>query len=105
MSMGEELSMPESFNLSQACASALLDAYCRNDAPQMNEIAADAHIMGRFYATNAAESERLELLCGIAFELHRSASLGKHQDPDPYVKLLLHLAYPDWSGSGLAHRN
>jgi hypothetical protein len=105
MSRMRKFSMHESFNPSQVCASALLDAYSRNDAPQMSEIAADARIMGMFYATSSSESERLELLGGIALEMHRSASLGKAQDLDPYVKLLLNLAYPDWAGSSFAHGN
>lgn len=87
--------MTESFNLSRVCATALLDAYCKNDAPQMSEIAVEAQLMSTFYATNPAESERLEVLGGIALELLRSSSLAYGENLDPYVRLLLHLARPD----------
>ena len=60
--------------------------------------------MCELYAAGFAESERLDLLAGIARELHRSSSLGKSGDVDPYVRLLVHLSNPDWNESGLAHR-
>ena len=97
--------MQESFNLSQTCAAAFLDAYCRNDEPQMNRIATEVHTMRAFYAANPAESERLELLGGIAVELHRSTTLANADNVDPYVRLLLHLANPDWFGNNLTHLN
>jgi hypothetical protein len=103
MSSLKAIAMHESSDLSRVCASALLDAYCRNDAPKMSEIAAEVGRIGAFYTSNFAESERLELLGGIALELQRSSSLGKTQHLDPYVKLLLHLAHPEWVESCFAH--
>jgi hypothetical protein len=98
--------MQEAFQLSRVCATALLDAYCKNDAPQMSEIAVEAQLMSTFYATNAAESERLEVLGGIAVELLRS-STPEHADNnlDPYVRLLLHLARPDLIETVFDHHN
>jgi hypothetical protein len=103
MSSLKEIAMPESSDLSRVCASALLDAYFRNDAPQISEIAAEMGTIGAFNKSNFAESERLDLLGGIALELHRSSSLGKTQHLDPYIKLLLHLAHPDRIESCFAH--
>ena len=103
MSTLNELPMHESSNFSRVCASALLDAYCSNDAPRMSEIADEVRTMGTLYASNFAESERLELLGGIAVELHRSFSLGKPQDVDPYIKLLMNLAHPEWLETCFAH--
>jgi hypothetical protein len=103
MSSLKAIVMHESSDLSRVCASALLDAYCRNDVPKLSEIAAEVGTIGAFYTSNFAESERLELLGGIAIEMHRSASLGKAQHMDPYVKLLLHLAHPEWAESCFAH--
>ena len=97
--------MQESLNLSQVCASALLDAYCRNDEPRMSRIAAEVNTMRAYYAANPAESERLELLGGIAQELYRSSSLARTDDVNPYVRLLLHLAHPDGVGNNLSHLN
>lgn len=97
--------MPQATDLSRVCASALLDAYCRDDAPQMNEIASEVRTIGTFYASDYAEAERLELLGGIAFEMHRSFSLGTTQRLDPYIKLLLHLVNPEWVEGCLAHRD
>ncbi len=103
MSKEKEFVMQESSGLSQVCASALLDAYCTNDALQMSAIADEARLIGTFYTTSSIESERLELLGGIALELHRSFSCGKTQDLDAYVKLLLHLAHPEWSEGGFGN--
>jgi hypothetical protein len=105
MSRMKESVMQESRNFSQVCASALLDAYCRNDGPQMSEIAADVRMMGKVCTTNTAESERLELLSGIAVELHRSSSAGETNDLDAYVRLLLHLAHPEWIESCFGHND
>jgi len=61
----------------------------------MGEIAVEAQLMSTFYAANPAESERLEVLGGIALELLRSSTLAHAENLDPYVRLLLHLARPD----------
>ena len=103
MSTLKELVMHESSDFSRVCASALLDAYCSNDAPRMSEIAAEVGTIGASYTSNFAESERLELLGGIAVELHRSSSLGKSQHVDPYIKLLMNLAHPEWLETCFAH--
>jgi hypothetical protein len=106
MSNLKAITMQESSDLSRACANALLDAYCRSDVPKMSEIAAEVDRMGAFCTANFAETERLELVGGIALELHRSASLGKAQHHvDPYIKLLLHLAHPEWTDSCFAHHD
>ena len=100
-----ELTMHKSFNPSQAWASALLDALYRNDAPQVREIAAGACSMGTVCVANPAESERLDLLGGIALELHRSLSGETTRNLEPYVRLLEHLAQPDRIEYEPAHRN
>ena len=97
--------LTESFNLSRVCATALLDAYCKNDTPQMSEIAVEAQLMSTFYSTNPAESERLEVLGGIAVELLRSASPERTENLDPYVRLLLHLARPDLIDTVFEHQH
>jgi hypothetical protein len=105
MSNLKAVMMQESSDLSRACANALLDAYCRNDVPKLSEIAAEVDRIGAFCTSNFAESERLELVGGIALELERSATLGKAQHVDPYIKLLLHLAHPEWAESCFAHHD
>jgi hypothetical protein len=85
----------ESLNLSRNCATALLDAYCRDNGPQMSEIAVEAQLMSAFYSADAAGSERLEVLGGIAVELHRASTGGHAEHVDPYLRLLLHLARPE----------
>jgi hypothetical protein len=105
MSKGNELTMPESLTYSQACASALLDAYCRNDESQMSKIAAEARMMGTCHAIEPLESERLELLGGIAIELHGASSHGDTGHLDPFVRLLLHLAHPEWLETCFAHHD
>lgn len=88
--------MQNSNNVDTRCASALLDAWCRNDSAQMRELAAAATTgMERFYASNPAESERMELIGAIATELHRTSAQEKRQDADPYVRLLLRLVNAD----------
>jgi hypothetical protein len=103
MSTLKELVMHESSDFSRVCASALLDAYYSNDAPRMSEIAEEVSTMGTFYASNFAESERLELVGGIAAELHGSSSLSKPHHVDPYIKLLMNLAHPEWLETCFAH--
>ena len=109
--------MLDSPDLSALCASAILDAYCgrdvcgeldaegENHSLRMNEIASEIRTMSAFYSTNAAESERLELLDAIARELDRSWSRGQTQNLDPYVKLLVHLAHPEGVEGSFAHRD
>jgi hypothetical protein len=94
--------MQETLNLSPLCA-ALLDAWGRNNTSQMGEIAAELRMMSTLCAGNAGDSERLELLEGIALELQRSAALEKTADADPYVRLLLHLAHPNGIENSFAH--
>lgn len=91
--------------ISRICARALLDAYSRNDTHRMKEIASEVNTLGAYYASDFAESERLELLGGIAHEIYRSSSVGKIQELAPYLKLLLHLSNSDWGESGLTHRD
>jgi len=91
--------------ISRICARALLDAYGTNDTHRMKEIASEVSTLSTYYASNFAESERLELLGGIADEIYRSSMIGKTRELDPYIKLLLHLSDSDWSGSGLTHRD
>jgi hypothetical protein len=103
MSSLKAIVMHESSDRSRVCASALLDAYCRNDARQIAEIAAEVLTIGALDSSDFAESERLELLRGIAVEVHRASSLSRTRHLDPYVKLLLHLAHPEWIESCFAH--
>jgi hypothetical protein len=97
--------MQDSITISRQCASALLDAWCRSDAVQMGALAAHAECMKSFYVTDPAESERLELLGGIAIELHRACSLAKTDNLDPYIRLLLGLADPEPVEWRFAHSN
>ena len=97
--------MRQSLSTVQVRASALLDAYRRNDEPAVNEIGAEVRMMCIRYGDNSAESERLELLGVIALELYRSDSRRNKRDLDMYVGLLVHLAHPDCIGSLLAHTN
>jgi hypothetical protein len=99
------MSMQESRTISRQCASALLDAWCRSDAVQMGELAAHADCMKSFYVTDPAEWERLELLGGIAVELHRACSLEKTDNLDPYIRLLLGLADPEPLEIRFTHSN
>jgi len=103
MSSLKAIEMHESSELSRFCAAALLEAYCRNDTRQIGEIAAEVRTIGASYSSNFAESERLELLGGIALEMHRASSLSRAQHLNPYVRLLLHLAHPEWVESCFAH--
>jgi hypothetical protein len=105
MSSLKAIVMHESSDLSRVFSSALLDAYCRNDAPKMSEIAAEVNTISAFYASNFAESERLELLGGVALALHRSSSPGKNRHTDTYIKLLLRLAHPELAESCFAHHD
>ncbi len=89
--------------ISRICARDLLDAYGRNDTDRMKEIASEVSALGAYYASNFAESERLELLGGIAHEIFRSSSVGKTEDVTPYLRLLSHLSSPNWGESGFAH--
>lgn len=91
--------------ISRTCARALLEAYGRNDTHRMKEIAAEVSTLGTYYASNFAESERLELLGGIAHEIYRSSAVGKTQELVPYLRLLMHLSTPDWSECGFRHRD
>lgn len=91
--------------ISRICARALLDAYGRNDTHRMKEIASEVGTLGAYYASSFAESERLELLGGIAQEIYRSSSVGKTDELAPYLKLLLHLSNVDWDENGFRHRD
>jgi len=85
----------ENFSLSRGCAAALLDAYSRNDEPQISEIATEAQLMSAFGGTDAAESERMEVLASIASALLGASTCDQSEHLDTYVRLLLHLARPD----------
>ena len=87
------MEMQKHLGLSQHRASALLSAYCHDDALQMSAIRTEARRMCEFYAGDPAESERLELLSEIALEL-QSSKTGSSEELDPYIGLLIHLAYP-----------
>lgn len=98
--------MRESLNVDKQCASALLDAWHRDDSALMSEFAALADPgMKECHVTDPAESERLELLGAIAVELHRACSLSKKKEADPYVRLLVHLANPTGAGRRPSHLN
>ncbi len=99
MQSKNDIAMQDSVNVDRQCASALLDAWCRNDAVRMSELADRANIgMKTLFATNPAESERLELLSAIAVELHKACALSKRAAADPYVRLLIRMALPDRRG-------
>ena len=97
--------MQESSILSRVCAVALLDAYCRDDAPQMGEIAVEAQLMSAYYAFDARESECLEVLGGIAGELLRAFPTTGAENLDTYIRLLMHLARPDLIESVFGNHN
>lgn len=97
--------MRQSPDLSRICACALLDAWGRNDTGRMKEIASEVSTMSPFYAADYAESERLELLAGVAREMWRSSLRDGTHDLDPYLRLLSHLSNPAWNESGCSHRN
>ena len=98
--------MQDFVNVDKQCASALLDAWRRNDSALMSEFAALANLgINEFHGTDTGDAERLELLGAIAVELHRASSLSRKQEADPYVRLLVHLARPDTPGRLPAHLN
>jgi hypothetical protein len=97
--------MPDSLHKSRGCATALLDAYCKDDAPQMSRIAVEAQAMSTRHSSDARESECLEVLGGIAAELLRANPGSDAADIDPYVSLLLHLAHPDLIDSVFEYHN
>lgn len=98
--------MRDSVNVDKTCASALLDAWARNDSDLMGELAALAHQkVNERYVNDPAESERLELLGAIAVELHRACSLEKRQEAAPYVRLLFNLVSPARPAARSAHAN
>ena len=96
--------MQQSPGPSQVRAAALLDAYIRNDDAKVRAIGAEAHLKCTFSADDPAESERLELISGIAFELQRSAGRGD-KTGHPYINLLLHLVHTNWIESGFVFNN
>jgi hypothetical protein len=96
----ERVPMLESAHIDQQCASALLEAWCRDDFAQIGELAAQSRYwVNEFFATDPGESERLELVGAIANALHRAALAAQKEGVDPYVRLLLHLANPDAIGA------
>jgi hypothetical protein len=97
--------MEEFSNLSRNCATALLDAYSRSDEPRISQIAVEAQVISSFKGTDAAESERMEVLASIASALVRAPNGGHEENVDTYVRLLLHLARPDLIESVFENRN
>lgn len=98
--------MQDFVNVDKQCASALLEAWRRNDSALMSEFAALANLgINEFHATDSADAERLELLGAIAVELQRASSLSRKEEADPYVRLLIHLARPEKTGRCLARTN
>lgn len=91
--------------VSRTCARAFLDAYGSNDTGRMQEIASTVSTLSAYYASNFAESERLELLGGVADEIYRSSSAGRTEEIAPYLRLLWHLSNFDRDESGPAHRD
>ena len=96
--------MQNSQPISKQCASALLEAWCRKDVKLIAELAVNLTSSG-YYATDTAESERLEMLAGIATELERCPAPRSGDGLDPCVRLLFHLAEPDGLRTDPRHFN
>lgn len=93
-------------NIEKRCASALLDAWRRDDSALMSELADFASLETReLHVSDPGRSERLELLSAIAVTLRRASLSARKEEADPYVRLLVHLAKPDHPGRGPAHSN
>jgi hypothetical protein len=73
-------------------AAAILSAWRENNLEQLDRNLADASVLHAEPTTSPYESERLDLLGGIAVEMRRMMASGQIPEAAVYIPLLDHLA-------------
>ena len=86
--------MPKSPDLSTRCAAAILKAWRQDDLDLLDRKLARAAVVEELLSDDSGESERRELLTGIAREVRRILACGGQQEALVYMPLLENLAHP-----------